>query len=488
MSEKDPLLQAVTSVETSEPTPVEFDWEAKRAELMQQLSEANDPRSILEYLLAFPREHMETEHWDDYLTWVYEQTDLLLSFTKRGIPDVGDEVVMLLADTHAFLEERGDVFPEFKHHEHADEIRQKVLSFVKENLYDFRVDENPPPYRLGLRLPMLSKIVWMCGDEIKDMLLRFMAHHIAIQAIKEGFTDEDYKEENAFAHSDIGFDIDVVCSDLILDEEIEDVAHAVATRTQTKFDLRTQRLNDATLPEKRRAHHKHLREWVASVLALEGHARGSAKLLQDRFGIINFNHYPIEALKRQYDLRDADVPYGVLVGAQYDWNDALVNNFSNEQMLRAFNRNIEEHGSHLRIIEVRTVRDLARHLINLHNAYGQKHKISFAFVRAHGGEEEIQLGNKYGETLSKKNVTGVDAESVKRFFIPKPNVFFDSCSVGAYDGLAEALYEILGGTVQGADEISQGIESIEIGGHGEELMFTITLRNNRKLNTYGETS
>ena len=308
MSEKSPSTHPI--VEAVETAKQSFNWETTKAQFLEKLRTSNDPRSFLEYLLEFPKEHMETECWDDYLVWVYDHTDEILELAKRGIPDIADEVIMVLADTHAFIEERAGGFEEYGYEEKGDALREKLLSFCKENLSLFWVDDKSEPYRFGLRLPALSKIIWLCGDEseVKPMLLRYMAHQAAVETLKRGFTEEDFKEDKPLAYTDLLFDIENAVQDMLLDEEIEEVAEAVSIRTRAQFDLRRQRLHDASRAEKTRAHHKHLREWVASVLSLEGYARGASKELQERFGIVNFNHYPLEALKQQYELRDAEVP------------------------------------------------------------------------------------------------------------------------------------------------------------------------------------
>lgn len=482
MSEGEPSVRH--SAEAIKPVKQPFDWGTIKSQLLEKLRMSNDPRSFLEYLLQFPEQHMETECWDDYLTWVYDHADEILALAKSGIPDIADEAIMVLADTHAFMEVRAGSFEEYRYEEKGGLLRDKLIAFCRENFSAFLVDDESAPYRFGLRLPALSKIIWLCGDETKTMLLRLMAHKVAVETIKNGFTDEDAREDNPLAYTDLLFDIEVAASDIILDEEIEDVAEAVAVKAGAQFDLRKERLPEASDEEKRQAHHKHLREWVASTLGLEGQARGASKELQDRFGIVNFNHYPLEVLKRQYELRDAQVPYGVLIGTQHDWNDAFNSHYSIGAMLQGFNEQVSDRGSHLRVVEVDSPRALARQFLVLEKQYGAAHKITFALVRAHGREETVQLGNEYAQTLSKKRLNRLHSENLKRFFIDQPNIMFDSCAVGAHDGLAQAVASVLDGTAQGPEDISHGIEKIDVAGEGENLAFTITLRDGAKMNVH----
>ena len=472
------------SIESSKVVERPFDWEITKSELLAQLRKSNDPRSFLEYLLQFPNEHIETECWDDYLLWVYDHSDEMLELARRGIPDIADQVIMVLTDTYTFIDERADGFEEHGYSSKKDALHQKLVAFCNENFSSFWVDDASEPYRFGLRLPALSKIMWLCERGPETMLLRLMAHTAAIETIKRGFTEEDAREDKPFAHSDMDFDIDTALSDIILDEEIAVVAQAVAARTGTQLDLRREGLRESPKEEKSQAHHKHLRGWVTSTLELEGHAKGASKELQERFGIVNFNHYPIEVLRKQYDLRDAQVPYGVLIGTQYDWNDAFSSHYSTEKMLKDFSEQLSEHGSNLRVVEVDSPRALAQQFVSLERQYGTAHKITFAILRAHGREEVVSLGNRYDQTLSKKRLGSARPENLQRFFVEQPNIIFDSCSVGAYGGLAESVAAALGGVVQGPEGISHGIEKIDVSGEGEKLALTATLHEGKKINTH----
>lgn len=436
------------------------------------MTEANNPHSVLEYILKFPKDHAYEAYWEDFLVWVGEQADELLKRASSGVPDVADETVIALLNVAAFLDESD------RHHGETEKIEEKVLAFWAKNPTLFFVGEGAIPHRLGLRISSLSKMTYasemtQSANSPRNLVLQALARELAIEVAEIGLTEEDRKEENPFAFVDMS-DFETLILSTLEPKQIEELAELMRERHTVEFDLRTQRLPEATESEKERAEVVHLRRWIWSVMELESHAPGAAKELQRRFGIINFNHYASSILKDMYDNRDADVPYGLIVGTQYDWNDALSG--ANSQLLQlSLRQQLMERGVHIRIIEVASPRSLAKHLITLDKVYGAKNKISFAIVQGHGGEEDLQLGNKYGQTLSKRQIKRLKSENARRFFVEKPPVVMDSCNTAAADGLAEEIAHLLGGQTQGAENISYGIKNITVSGDAEHLQFDVEL-------------
>ena len=459
-----------------EPPPrhPDFNWSAERERLTALMRESNNPHSVLEYILDFPDQHIEESYWEDFLLWAHEQSDTLLERGNSGVPDVADETVIALLNTAQFLGEYG-------HAKEADSLEEKVIAFWAENFKLFSVDGEAIPYRLGLRISSLAKMVY--HTEMRDRLykqitprnraIQTISHDLAFEAVKNGFTEEDRKDGNPLARVDL-FDFENLILSTFNPNEIQELAEVLGERHSADLDLRTQRLHKASQQEKDRAHIVHLRRWIWSVMELEAHAPGTAKDLQSRFGIINFHHYPTEILKDIYDNRDNPVPYGVVVGAQYDWNDALHDAWD-DHVLNSLYKQLKERGVHIRILEVDSARSLARRMLSLDKVYGSEHKMSFGMIRAHGGEEEVQLGNKYGQKLSKRQLKRVRPENLKRFFVEKPPIVVDSCSSGAPDGLAEEIATILGGVTYGAEGISYGVKEITVSGEAGHLKFAVEL-------------
>ncbi len=458
-----------------EPPPrhPDFNWPEERERLNQMMIEANNPHSVLEYILKFPKEHAYEAYWEDFLVWVGTQTDELLKRASSGVPDIADETVIALLNTATFLTESDH------HHKLADKIEEKVLAFWTKNPKLFFVGENAIPHRLGLRISSLSKMVYtsemsQSADSPRNLVLQAIARELAFEVAQIGFTEEDRKEENPFAFVDLS-DFQTLILSTLEPAQIEELAKLMRERHGAEFDLRTQRLPKASKLEKERAEVVHLRNWIWSVMELEAHAPGAAKELQHRFGIINFNHYESSILKDMYDNRDANVPYGLIIGTQYDWNDAMSG--AGAQLLQiSLHHQLMERGVHIRIIEVASPRSLAKHLLTLDKTYGAKNKISFAIVQGHGGEEDLQLGNKYGQTLSKRQLKRLKPGNASRFFVEKPPVVMDSCNTAAPDGLAEEIARLLGGKTQGAENVSYGIKEITVSGDASHLQFDVELR------------
>jgi hypothetical protein len=456
-----------------------FDWNKTRDRFETELQRSNDPRRILDDLLSFPDSHFEDDHWDDYLTWIYDHTDELLKLASVDVPGVADRVLIALGDTHAFIEERGSLYPEYEYETKADDLRKKILGYFRSHIALYVVG-GKSSHQLGLRLATLSKITWLCKDS--DFDLRSIAQGIAVQSLKEGWTDEDRNEGELLKHTDLSFDIGNIVEHMLLPEQIEEVAYAVAARVGVEIDLRKYRLAEKTNREKNTAHHAHLRDWVSTVTELEAHAEGVAKKLQEDFGIVNFNHFPIPALKNQYDMRDAQVPYGVVLAAQFDHNDAFTG--QSQEVISSLFEQLSERKVQMRIIEVNSPRALAKRMLSLDTKYGDQHKISFALVRAHGTEIDIGLGQGLADTVNSDALKKLRPENLQRFFIKEPDIIFDSCSVGADGGLASEVASVLGGNTHATGDITHGIKDIKVFGDSKKLDFSVTFKEDKEIDVY----
>ncbi len=466
-----------------------FSWAEAEKWILQELKERNDPRAVFEYLVAFPSKHWEEECFDGYLGWIYENADMCIELAKRGIPDVADFTAMLLCNACDFMEEADFCFKEFNYSAKSAELKPKILSLFRDNIELFTIDEESSPYRMDLRVSSLSRIMLKCGEE--NIVERVVAQYLAAGALKKGYTQEDMRADDSRSYADSDY-VQIVLEDMVIPGEVEKFAFTVTGNSNVEIDLRTQRLHKATPEEKARAHRQHLRRLVGANVELDGHALGAAQELQKQFGIKNPHHFPLEVLKEEYDKRDADVPYGVLIAVQYDHNDAFTK-VTHEQRLREFSRQLSELGFHLRIIEVDTPRTLAKRMLELDAKYGEKNKISFAVLQAHGGEEDVQVGNKYGQVLNTKMLSGLRPQNLNRFFTENPKGIIDSCYGGAPGGFAEVAAERFGATVHGAADISYGIRKITVSGGKDNFEFDVALNKNPKtgeelsVNTYGPT-
>jgi hypothetical protein len=180
---------------------------------------------------------------------------------------------------------------------------------------------------------------------------------------------------------------------------------------------------------------------------LELERPGICNVLYEEFGINNFARYPLRALVDQYDNRDKDIPYGVLVYPHADANGA----FSQDTFtLDELHDDLLGAKVGLRIYEAGSGFGLLRRFSAANKRYGNKNKISFAIIGGHGSADGILLGNSRrddGEEInshriSKDNLQYPAVEVLKQWFITNPNIILISCSTGAEAGIGEGIHKI----------------------------------------------
>lgn len=175
-------------------------------------------------------------------------------------------------------------------------------------------------------------------------------------------------------------------------------------------------------------------------------------VLFDQFGITHFGRYTREMLVKQYEEREIQKPYGIILFPIADHNGAF---FHSVMLLDQIQRDLETHGYSVRIVEADSKESVARRLITLDRIYGQGetgHKIDFAFIGGHGSKNTVSFGE--GEhareqfTTAEIEGSGI-GRGVKQFFTPEAKTMLFSCSTGAEGGIAEEMFERLGLSVQG---------------------------------------
>jgi hypothetical protein len=115
-----------------------------------------------------------------------------------------------------------------------------------------------------------------------------------------------------------------------------------------------------------------------------------------------------------------------------------------------------------------------KRLAVLNKAYGAHNKISFVYMNAHGGEEDMQLGNKYGETLTKKDLLKLREGHLASYFEPSAEVLVNSCYAGNKGGVAEAAAKVTGARVQAPTDVFHGYKEIQVSFDNEIPRFAVT--------------
>ena len=206
---------------------------------------------------------------------------------------------------------------------------------------------------------------------------------------------------------------------------------------------------------------------IATMFKLESAAPGICKTLFDEFGICDFERYPAEVLLAQYENRNKDMPYGIAIYAQEDYNGAL--NSKNGQPTETLFRDLKGLEYGLRIYEARTRSDVLKILAKSHNHYGGENKISFALISAHGRENSIHFGQEEGGVEREGTVAFSQRElervfrkdswswarrrhqggynrwwtqKLRAMFVKNPTIILNSCSTGVKGGIRDNLVEI----------------------------------------------
>ncbi len=202
---------------------------------------------------------------------------------------------------------------------------------------------------------------------------------------------------------------------------------------------------------------------------LEKHDSGIGVVLFEQFGIKAFDRYPSGLLIRQYETRDKDVEFGIIITAQSDHNGA----FFNSNYSWAIDLDELSGGIIPRVIEVTDVRDLVLRLGQLRRRYGRRAK--YGYVSGHGSPDSIALDSSYFMPSGLEHGVIKDDHSLRsvhigtpygraafgRFFEPGAPVILNSCSTGAQGGIADTAADSWSDVVIHAPDVPSNIASIK---------------------------
>ena len=205
---------------------------------------------------------------------------------------------------------------------------------------------------------------------------------------------------------------------------------------------------------------------------IEAEQPGGIKILNESYGICEFNRYPKEMLVDQIKYHGQDVPYGVVLFPAEDYNDAFDQDKAVLQQL--YDGTKWKHIS--RVFEIEGRLSLARFLVDLKLKY--KHKIDFMILAGHGEKSGMEFSWK--SRLDKDVVDkSTSIESIKAMMIDEPSIALFSCSTGAEQGLAQLLSERLNARVQ-APTVSSGPESLSVRYEGDKPILDVKFRDDQK--------
>jgi len=216
-------------------------------------------------------------------------------------------------------------------------------------------------------------------------------------------------------------------------------------------------------------------ENLCQIANLELSEPGICAGLRKEFGIEFFSRYDQSLLIKQWQNKNKQVPYGIVIYPKTDWNGAF---YSDADLLSYLSERIAvqsnpEKETQLRIVEANGKFGVAKRLLRLEQKYGKQNKISFAIIGGHGTPESIQfgeprqdidqtliddfreneakgifknemqakyeMGRYYAHSFYVFDLFGQGASRLGGFFVKNPTIILHSCSTGATAGIAQEM-------------------------------------------------
>jgi len=229
----------------------------------------------------------------------------------------------------------------------------------------------------------------------------------------------------------------------------------------------------------------------------ERHPGICAELRNGMSKIRDFARYPDEMLMDQYNNRNnINMRYGAIFLPYSDWNGAFYNDIfpfkelydSLQQVNAGLSDGEPKYG--VRIFEIGNISELEQAQIRADRAYGEQHKIEFAFIGGHGEPGSIQFGGSNGYATVSEHVIGMEELGIDgrgiipKYFEPEPTLILDSCSTGEQDGIGERMSSL--GAKVIAPEIPTNLKSVTVTRDTEtgKLVFVIEYKDPDVEQTY----
>lgn len=176
---------------------------------------------------------------------------------------------------------------------------------------------------------------------------------------------------------------------------------------------------------------------IRNIRLIEEARPGSIKVLQERFGINHFGHYPPELLIRQHDERDdISKPYGVILGPSDDYSGVILQSRSAYKNL--YDKVADKYS--IRLTECDSKfgpNGIVRRLYQFANSYnpdGKGYKIGFLVIAGHGNKEgDSLMFGKDNDPFAKLRATDFSRKRVQQaseFFVENPDIVLVGCHSG----------------------------------------------------------
>lgn len=169
---------------------------------------------------------------------------------------------------------------------------------------------------------------------------------------------------------------------------------------------------------------------LEAIRALERERPGAAAILFRAYGIRFFSRYPTELLKKQYDNRDIDMPFGIVTTGIWDSNQAFFERENTHDLYRKLDRQLSSVGHGIRFTEVNGNEEFERQLRFMREAYGEGNKASFIWMRAHGHKWSLAFGpSEASGYLLHSHLQKRNYSQFNDVFVPGFTSVLEGCSI-----------------------------------------------------------
>lgn len=221
---------------------------------------------------------------------------------------------------------------------------------------------------------------------------------------------------------------------------------------------------------------------LAKMILLERCRPGAARILNSEFGIYDFDRYELGLLLDQFDKRDQDIPYGVMIFPKGDNNGAF---YCTNYTLK-MREDLSRLGYGLRVVECESRIDVVKRLIQLNRRYGEKNKISFAIIGGHGTYKNIQfgVGVNNSDFITADDLWEKGAQRTGGFFTSNPTIILKSCSTGLRQGIGHQLSYVFDCRVIAPDSLTN-ISAIRVATDDQgKLDFNVTYVKEKSMQSF----
>ncbi len=331
---------------------------------------------------------------------------------------------------------------------------------VKNNFINLMLEKG-----MNLEMANLSKyenlIDLMMSGEKKEIFISVMQEKIEIL-----FEEKDWFQVDMALRTYSPIVDDMLCSKL-------------DSYLSANFDITLLEIKMAWQIGEKNAPFNNFDENMTRIEEIERERPGITKTLLHEFGIKEFKRYSKEVLIKQYDEKDIDGPYGIILYTNDDHNGAFD---LNGDVISSLSEQTSAGNMMTRIGEFDSNYELIKRLAVFNARYGDKQKISYLLLGAHGSENGF--ATSFMGHVDKTILEGQGVKKIKQYFVENPEIILASCSTGAENGIGQKMSAIYDAHVL-APKKPTNVKSISVSfNENKKPIFNVEYRDKDDLRVY----